>query len=324
VADGAPVRLGLRDAVGFMSSNAVTTGHAALVSNDAEALERSWLAVAALSFEALDADPVVLDERVQAARGAQGQAAVAGQMRELLHRSAAPAPRATRVQDPFPFRVLPQVDGVCADALLRLGEVLARELNARPENALIEDGEVLSNGNFHAAELTAALDAARLALAQSASLIAARVTTLLDSRMTGLPRFLAHHSGLDSGMMMLEYIAHDAAAEVRSHSMPMAAQAVSASLGVESHCSLAATAARRTAAVIGAMRVLVATELVVAVRALQLAGRSPAGAMTRELFEAAKLALPSGLEDRAFGRDLEAAALVLDRWTALEAAPALA
>jgi histidine ammonia-lyase len=325
VSDAPPVRLGLRDAVGFMSSNAVTAGHAALVTADAEALERSWLAVAALSFEALDADPVVLDERVQAARGAQGQAAVAGQMRQLLQRSsAALGPRAARVQDPFPFRVLPQVDGVCADALRRLGEVLARELNARPENALIEDGEVLSNGNFHAAELTAALDAARLALAQSASLIAARVTTLLDSRMTGLPRFLADHSGLDSGMMMLEYTAHDAAAEVRSHSMPMATQAVSTSLGVESHCSLAATAARRTAAVIGAMRVLVATELVVAVRALQLAGRSPAGAVTSELFEAAKLALPAGLEDRAFGRDLEAAALLLDRWAALEAAPAFA
>ena len=58
-----PIRLGLRDALGFISSNAVTAGHAALLSVDAWALHERWLEVAALSFEALDADPVVLDAR---------------------------------------------------------------------------------------------------------------------------------------------------------------------------------------------------------------------------------------------------------------------
>ena len=54
---------------------------------------------------------------------------------------------------PYPFRVLPQVDGVAHDALDHLDEVLRRELNARPENALIHDGRALPTGNFHAAEL---------------------------------------------------------------------------------------------------------------------------------------------------------------------------
>ncbi|HEY4823728.1 MAG TPA: aromatic amino acid lyase, partial [Solirubrobacteraceae bacterium] len=80
----APVRLDLRDALGFMSSNAMTAGHAALLAVDAGRLLERWLQVAALSFEALDADPVVLDPRVQAAHGAPGQAAVAQRMRELL------------------------------------------------------------------------------------------------------------------------------------------------------------------------------------------------------------------------------------------------
>ena len=54
------------------------------------------------------------------ARGARGQAAVAERMRELL--AGAPFdPRAPDrlVQDPYPFRVLPQVDGVAHDALRR-------------------------------------------------------------------------------------------------------------------------------------------------------------------------------------------------------------
>ncbi len=312
-----PVELGLRDALGFMSSNAMTAGHAALLSVDARALHERWLEVAALSFEALDADPVVLDARVQAGRGARGQAAVAERMRELL--AGAPFdPRAPDrlVQDPYPFRVLPQVDGVANDALWTLDDVLARELNARPENALIDEGRAFPTGNFHAAELGAALDGLRAAFAHSASLIAGRVSAILDPRMSGLTPFLAADPGPDSGHMMLEYTAHAAAAEARSLASPMAAQSVWASLGVESHASLAATAAARTAELIHAMGVLVATEMVVAVRALRFAGREPAGMGVRALFDAAAQALPADLEDRAFGHDVEAALKVLEISTA--------
>lgn len=303
-----PVRLGLRDGLGFMSSGAMTAGQAALVSVDARSLHTRWLEVAALSFEALEADPVVLDPRVQAARGAPGQTAVATTMRELL--SGAPFdPRSPDrlVQDPYPFRVLPQVDGVARDALDDLDEVLGRELNARPENALIHAGRALPTGNFHAAELGAALDTLRAAFAHSASLIAGRVSALLDPRMSGLEPFLAGDPGPDSGHMMLEYTAHAAAAEVRSLATPMAVQSVWASLGVESHASLAATAARRTAEMLEAMEVLVATELVVAVRALRMAGRVPAGTGVQRLYAAAERALPGSLEDRRFGHDVEAA-----------------
>ena len=303
-----PTKLGLRDALGFMSSNAMTAGHAALLSVDARAVHERWLEVAALSFEALDADPVVLDPRVQAARGARGQAAVAERMRELL--AGAPFdPHAPDrlVQDPYPFRVLPQVDGVANDALRTLDEVLRRELNSRPENALIDDGRAFPTGNFHAAELGAALDGLRAALAHSASLIAGRVSAILDPRMSGLEPFLAANPGPDSGHMMLEYTAHAAAAEARSLAAPMASQSVWASLGVESHASLAATAARRTAELLHAMEVLVATELVVTVRALRGADREPAGAGVRALFDAAAEVLPAGSEDRAFGLDVEAA-----------------
>ncbi len=310
-----PIELGLRDALGFMSSNAPTTGHAALLSVDARALNDHWLAVAALSFEALDADPVVLDERVQAGRGAPGQAAVARRMRELL--AGAPFdPHAPDrlIQDPYAFRVLPQVDGVAEDALCTLEQVLVRELNARAENAMIDEGRALPNGNFHAAELGAALDGLRAAFAHSASLIAGRVSAMLDPRMSGLEPFLAHEPGPDSGVMMLEYTAHAAASEVRSLAIPMAAQSVWASLGVESHASLAATAATRTAHMLDAMGTLVATELVVAVRALRARGRPPAGAGIQAIYEAVERVLPAGTEDRRFGLDVEAACGLLRRW----------
>jgi histidine ammonia-lyase len=309
-----PASLGLRDALGFISSNAITIGHAALLSQDVASLHDARLAVAALSFEALGADQVVLSERVQAGRGSPGQSAVAARMRELLAGSTT-AQRSRLVQDPYPFRVLPQVDGVCAGALAQLDDVLARELNARTENALIEDGRAWPNGNFHAADLGAALDGLRAALAQSTSLIAARFSVLLDPVMTGLSPFLAREPGIESGAMVLEYVVQAAAAEARSLASPMAAQIVTASLGVESHASLADTSARRTAEVLSAMRITVASELIAAMRAVTMAGVTPAGAGTRELHALASRELPSGLEDRSLSGDVELALGVLERWS---------
>lgn len=316
------IRLGLRDALGFMSSNAFTAGQAALIVVDSRDLLVKWLAVAALSFEALRADPIVLDERIQAARGAPGQIAVARLMRELL----AGAQLAERgpdrpVQDPYPFRVLPQVDGVVHSALATLEHVVRREMNARSENALIENGQALPNGNFHAADLGAALDSLRAALAQSGSLIAARVSMLLEPRMSGLPPFLAERPGTDSGVMMLEYTAHAAAAEARSLAGSMAGQTVAASLGVETHANLASIAARHTNRTLELLRLMAATELVISVRALIMAGRRPQAQAIRSLFDAACAALPSGLADRRTGDDVETAAAVLDAWSSGKVVP---
>jgi histidine ammonia-lyase len=313
-----PARLGPRDGLAFLSSNAVTVGHAALLVVDARRLLDAWLSVAALSFEAAAADPVVLDARIHPAGRRPGQSAVAARMRELLagvqERTREPGPLG--IQDPYPFRAQPQVDGAVHHALAALEETVGNELNFAGENALIVPGEdiALPNGNPHAAPLANAIDNLRTALAQSAALIAARVSTLLDTSLTGLPPFLARRPGPESGALMLEYTAHSAAAEVRSLVTPVAAQTVSVSRGVESHSSLAPIAARRAGETLQALRVVVATELVVAVRALRLAGHEPLGAGTRRLFDAAAAQLDPEMSDRPLHPDVEAARVLIEGW----------
>jgi histidine ammonia-lyase len=305
------LQLGPRDGLAFMSSNAVTISHAALLVVDTRALLDHWLTVAALSFEAAGADPVVLDPRVHAGRHLPGQVAVAARMCELLGgvEGRARGPDATLVQDPYPFRALPQVDGVVQEALTALDQVVTHELNFAGENALIvaADEVALANGNPHAAVLANAIDGLRTALAQSAALIAARVSALLDTSLTGLPAFLALDPGPDSGALILEYTAHASAAEVRSLVTPVAAQSVSVARGVESHASLAPIAARRAHEALDALRVLVAVELVAAVRALRLAGHDPVGAGSRELYERAASELPADMHDRPLAPDIEIA-----------------
>jgi histidine ammonia-lyase len=313
-----PAYLGPRDGLAFISSNAFSIGYAALLVVDARRLLDAWLTVAALSFEAAAADPVVLDARIHSSRHRPGQAAVAARMRELLDgltartRDAGPL----GIQDPYPFRAQPQVDGAVHDALLVLDETVGHELNFAGENALViaADGVALPNGNPHAAPLASAIDGLRTALAQSAALIAARVSTLLDASLTGLPPFLARSPGPESGALVLEYTAHAAAAEVRSLVTPVAAQTVAVSRGVESHSSLAPIAARRAQETLNALRVVVATELVVAVRALRLAQQAPVGTGTRELWSLAERHLDPDLSDRPLHPDVEVARQLIADW----------
>ena len=314
----APARLGPRDGLAFISSNAVTIGQAALLAVDIRRLLDAWLTVAALSFEAARADPIVLDPRIHSARHRAGQSAIAARMRQLL--AGADPPSRDRgplgVQDPYPFRALPQVDGAVHEALVALTQTVEHELNLAGENALIVSDEMvaLPNGNPHAAPLASAIDHLRTALAQSAALIAARVSTMLDPSLTGLPAFLARRPGPESGALVVEYTAHAAAAEVRSLVTPVAAQSVSVSRGVESHASLAPIAARRAHETLDALQVLIATELVVAVRALRIAENEPTGAGSRPLFLTAAECLDANLEDRPLGPDIEQARELIAGW----------
>ena len=312
VGDGR-VTLGPRDGLAFMSSNAVTIAHAALLVVDAADLLDRWLTVAALSFEAAGADPVVLDPRVHAGRHLPGQVAVAARMTQLLAGVDGRTRAATLVQDPYPFRALPQVDGVVQEALVALDQVVTHELNFAGENALIvaADEVALANGNPHAAVLANAIDGLRTALAQSAALIAARVSALLDTSLTGLPAFLALDPGPDSGALILEYTAHAAAAEVRSLAATAASQTTTVQSGIESHANFAGHSARRTSDALSRMSVAVSAELVLAVRALRLRGRAPSGAGVRRLYDAAAARLDPDMADRPLSGDLEAARQLL-------------
>ena len=309
-----PVHYGPRDGLAFMSSNAVSIGQAALVFHDARRLLDSALGVAALSYDATDADLAVLDPRVHAARPHHGQVEVARRLRELLG-AREPRERAAgrAVHDAFVFRCVPQVEGTLYEALERLAGVLEVELNVAGENALMlpGDGVALPNGNFHAGVLTLALDSLRGAMAQSASLIAARVSALLDPEVTGLAPQLAQDPGPDSGAMILEYTAHAAAAEVRSLAATAASQTTTVQSGIESHANFAGHSARRTSDALSRMSVAVSAELVLAVRALRLRGRPPAGPGVRGLYDAAAARLDADMADRPLSGDLEAARQLL-------------
>jgi histidine ammonia-lyase len=288
-------------ALAFISSSAATIGTAALAWSDTDRLLRAMVPVASLSVRAVDASLEPFAAAVQAAMPYPGQGWVAARMREL---TADWSGASRRVQDPYAFRALSQVHGVAVDAATRLDDVLAVALNAAAENPLA-GSPPQHNGNFHTAALAAALDGLVAALTQAAALSAARLSALTNPALTGLQPFLASAADGSSGVMILEYVAAAAMAELRGLAGAAAAAASGAalSLGTEEHAGFATQSADRLTAALEPASVVAAAELVAAVRALRLAGRDVPWGLAD--------ALPAEVADRPLDDDLDAATALL-------------
>jgi histidine ammonia-lyase len=298
------------DALGFLSSNAATIGEAALACSDLEGLLRAAVVVAALSHCAVTASVEPYAAPVHEARRYPGQRAVAAALRELLGTDRGPTPR---IQDPYGYRALPQVHGPAVDAVRRAAGAVAVELNSAAENPLVDvaGGTIWHNGNFHTAYVGLALDAVRAALFQTAALSAARLGTLVEPAFTGLSAFLATDPPPSSGILILEYVTHSAIAELRRLANPAALGSAVLSRGVEEHAGFSTQSARATTDVSDAYRIVLACELVAAVRALRLLQARPSLPALAAAFDEVAEALPPGTADRALDTDLAAAQRVL-------------
>ncbi len=301
------------DALAFLSSNAATIGEAALACADVAELLRAAIVVAALSHGAVSGSVEPYAAAVHEARRYPGQRAVAAVLRDLLGTDYA---RAGRIQDPYGYRALPQVHGPAVDAVRHAAIAVAAELNAAAENPLVDvaGGTVWHNGNFHTAYVGLALDAVRAALFQTAALSAARLGTLVEPAFTGLAPFLATDTPPSSGIMILEYVSQSAIADIRRLAAPAALGSAVLSRGVEEHAGFATQSARATSDVVEAYRIVLACELVAAVRALRLRQVRPASAGLAAAFDVAAAALPPGTADRALDTDLGAAQSLLARF----------
>lgn len=295
------------DALAFMSSSAATLGEAALACHDVEARLRAGTVIAALSFVALGGNAEALGEPVVQARPHQGQQAVAATLRDLLGTAQAPLDR--RIQDPYSLRTLPQVHGAATDALTNLEDVLHIELNAANENPLVDvaSGGIFHNGNFHGAPVCLGLDAVRAALYQTASLSAARISALMEPALTTLRPFLAYGPSASSGLLIAEYVAQSALAELRHLAAPDSLGGAVLSRGTEEHASFSTQAAWHTTSSVSPYETVLACELVAAVRALQQQNVRLHRGPLRTVYERAVAAFDPDMSDRPLDVDLAAA-----------------
>lgn len=313
----APTRFAAGEALAFMSSDALTVATATLASRAVTRVLEASHVVAALSFLALQGNAEAYAAAVHDARPHQGSVRVAAELRRLLGRPVA----SRRIQDPFALRAIPQVNGAAVEALHRVRDVLDVEMNAAVENPLVvTDGmapTVLHHGQFHATEVASALDSARLAVSSVTALSTGRLAALFEPDLTGLSVFLASGPAGSSGLLVLEYVAHDVLAEVQHAAMPVTTGTAVISRGLEDHASFATQAARFTTDLADLVPTVVGCELVAAVRALRAAPDRLVDAPVREAFAIADAALPRGSEDRPQRDDIAVATDLLPELAAL-------
>jgi len=299
----------------------------ALVLHDAEQLLGTASAVAAMSVEALLGTDVPFSAAYQDARPHPGQAAVAAELRHLLRDSAmirSHRGTAHKVQDPYSLRCVPQVHGAARDATGYLRGVLEIEINAATDNPLVfPDGDaadreavatgrgrIVSGGNFHGEPVAIALDLAKIALAELASISERRTALLVDGHMSGLPPFLAVDAGLNSGFMVLQYTAASLVSENKVLAHPASVDSIPTSANQEDHVSMGATAARHAREILGNAEHVVALELLCAAQGLdfRLADGAPRpGIGVAEAHAMVRERIAHLNSDRDLGPDIEAA-----------------
>ncbi|HUZ23029.1 MAG TPA: aromatic amino acid ammonia-lyase [Streptosporangiaceae bacterium] len=304
------------DALAFISSNAATLGEAAVACHDLTGLLSASTVIAAFSHVAVGASTEPYAEPVHRGRHHPGQRAVAAQLRGLLDGEQRPA---ARIQDPYGYRALPQVHGAAMDWVGQAERTVTGDINAAAENPLVDVAgqTVWHNGNFHTAATGLALDAVRAALFQTAALSAARLGTLVEPGFTGLTPFLAADPRPSSGVMILEYVAHAAIADIRRLAAPAALGSAVLSRGVEEHAGFSTQSARATTDVAGAYELVLACELVASVRALRMRGVRPLAGPLTAGFGLADAALPRDLADRPLDADLAVAQELLPQLASL-------
>jgi histidine ammonia-lyase len=281
-----PLVLEAKEGLALLNGTQMMSAIGALLAADAARLSQTASVAAAMSCEAMLGTDVAYASAYQLARPHPGQIAVAEELRWLLRESSLMTSHhasSHKVQDPYSLRCVPQVHGAVRDALEYLRGVLDVELNSATDNPLVfpqggvadasvaatGGGLVISGGNFHGEPVALALDFAKLAISELGAISERRIALMLDPRLNcGLPPFLSSGSGLESGMMLLQYTAAALASENKVLAHPASADSIPTSANMEDHVSMGSIAARHATLVLANVQRIIALELLVAAQAL--------------------------------------------------------
>ncbi len=265
-----PIELQAKDGLSLINGTQLMSAYGAYILQKSLVLARAADLIAAMSLEALQGSIKPFDERIHQIRPHKGAQQAAQNVRNLLveseilesHRNCG------KVQDPYCLRCVPAVHGASRDALRHCRQMIETEINSVTDNPLVfENGDIISGGNFHGQPLALALDYAKIALAEFAS-IAERRTYLLLGGHDGLPKLLMEETGINSGFMIPQYTSAALVSENKVLCHPSSVDSIPTSLGQEDHVSMGSIGALKLLEVFENVEQVLAIELFTAAQAL--------------------------------------------------------
>jgi histidine ammonia-lyase len=274
-----PVELSSKEGLALINGTDGMLGQLVMAIADIRLLLKTIDITASLSVEALLGTDRVFQDHLHQLRPQLGQIDSAKNMSRLLANSPLVASHTgkddTRVQDAYSLRCAPQVAGAARDTLAHAALVADRELSSIIDNPVVlPTGDVSSNGNFHGAPIAHVLDFLAISITDVASMSERRTDRSLDEhRSFGLTPFLADNPGVDSGMMIAQYTQAGFVSEMKRLAVPASVDSIPSSAMQEDHVSMGWHAARKLRRAIDAFARVVAIELMVAARGVDM--RSP-------------------------------------------------
>jgi histidine ammonia-lyase len=306
-----PVTLGPKEGLALINGTQVMTGIAALSVLRAERLAMAADVISAMSLEAFLGTDRVFDRRINDLRPHAGQTLVANNLRALLERSEIIESHREcgRVQDPYSFRCIPVVHGAVRDSIAHVRNVTITEANSVTDNPLVfpEDGEFLSGGNFHGEPIALVMDFLKIAASELASISERRLYLLLNAEDRDLPLFLTGRSGLQSGLMIVQYAAAAVVNDNKGLAWPSSVDSIPTSAGQEDHVSMGMTSANNLVRVLDNVEGALACELLGALAATDFRRPLRSGRGTQAAYDLARTRIAPWTEDRVPAPDIEAA-----------------
>jgi histidine ammonia-lyase len=306
-----PLQLHIKEGLALVNGTHLMEAIAVLALADARTLIESAEVACAMSIEGLMGSHVPLDARIHARRGQQGQITSAAHLRKLVSESEINQSHqnCARVQDPYTLRCAPQVLGAIRDALDYCAQVFERELGAVTDNPLVfpDENEVVSGGNFHGQPLALALDVLAIALTQLASFAERRIFSLMGPHEwdeNGAPLFLTPDPGLNSGFMLIQYVAAALVNEIKVLAHPASIDSIPTSAGMEDFVSMGVTSAHKALRVLELAQQVVAIELLCAAQMLEFRKPLKPGLGVQQAYEQVRAYVPRLEQDRVLSPDI--------------------
>ncbi|MBV8561957.1 MAG: histidine ammonia-lyase [Actinobacteria bacterium] len=311
-----PIALEAKEGLSLINGTQFMAGVGALGLVRARRLARAADIACALSVEALQGSRTSFLPQIQALRPLRGQADAAANVLRLLEGSAIiEAHRwCDKVQDAYSLRCAPQVHGASRDLLDYVDYTVSVELNAATDNplVLVDDEQLVSNGNFHGQPLAFALDALAMAVSELASISERRVERLVNPNLSdGLPAFLTTDGGLNSGFMIPQYVAASLVSENKVLCHPASVDSIPTSAGQEDHVSMGNAAGLKAWRVLANCESAVAIELLAGAQAVEFHAPLEPGPGSQAARAAIRELSPRLRDDRSLAPDIEAVAAAI-------------
>lgn len=315
-----PITLAAKEGLALINGTQIMTSLGVLTVLQAERLAKVADVTAALTLECLRGIPEAFSEGIQEVRPYPEQIGVAQNFRTILQGSKLTTTQGEiRVQDAYSLRCLPQVHGAIRQVVSYVQEKIEIECNAATDNPLLfmEDGQVISGGNFHGQPIAFAMDFLKIGMSELANISERRTERLVNPALSGgLPAFLSHRPGLASGMMILQYVSASLVSENKVLAHPASVDSIPSSANQEDHVSMGTTAARQATQIVNHVAKVLAIELICAVEAADFLGAEKLSPATQVLYEQVRSCVPRVVEDRSLSGEIEqvASALLEGDW----------